>query len=273
MSQAAVAPAGAPGFDKILAERSGPVGRLIFNYPERRNAVSYEMWEAAAAILRDFAADDTVRVVVVTGAGGKAFVSGADIAKFESERSEMEEVRRYGAMTESVYSALYDFPKPTVAAIRGFCIGGGLGLAVCCDIRLCTEGSRFALPAAKLGLGYGYAPVKRLVSVVGTAYAREIFFTARQFTAAEASGMGLVNRVVPDEDLDTLVEDYAATIGGNAPLTLGTAKFALSQLGREPDDRDIDGVRQRVEACFASDDYREGRGAFLDKRPPRFTGT
>lgn len=273
MSQAAVAPAGAPGFDKILAEKSGPVGRLIFNNPERRNAVSYEMWEAAAAILRDFAADDAVRVVVLSGAGGKAFVSGADISKFESERSDTEAVRRYGVLTDSVYTALYDFPKPTIAAIRGFCIGGGLGLAVCCDIRLCTEGSRFALPAAKLGLGYGYVPLKRLAGIVGMPFAREIAFTARQFSAAEAAAMGLVNRVVPEADLDALVEEYVGTIGSNAPLTLGAAKSAFSQLGREPGDRDLAEVDRRVQACFASEDYREGRRAFMEKRPPRFTGT
>jgi enoyl-CoA hydratase len=259
--------------DKILAEKTGKVGRLIFNNPEKRNAVSYEMWEAASAVLTDFAKDPDVRVVVISGAGGKAFVSGADISKFENERSEMEEVRRYGVMTESVYSALHAFPKPTIAAIRGFCIGGGLGLAVSCDIRLCTEGSRFALPAAKLGLGYGYAPVKRLVDVVGPAFTKEIFFTARQFSAAEAVTMGLANRAVPDDMLDGLVEDYVDMIGANAPLTMAAAKMAMREVAKDQADRDLDEVKARVEACFASNDYREGRRAFMEKRKPAFTGT
>ncbi|GJD53676.1 Short-chain-enoyl-CoA hydratase [Methylobacterium crusticola] len=261
-----------PATDKILAETSGPVGRLVFNNPEKRNAVSFEMWEAAAAVLRDFAADPAVRVVVVTGAGGKAFVSGADISKFENERAEMEEVRRYGVMTEQVYSSLHAFPKPTIAAIRGFCIGGGLGLAVACDIRLCTTGSRFALPAARLGLGYGFAPLRRLSDVVGTAFAKEICFTGRQFSAEEALAMGLVNRAVPDAELDALVDGYVGQIGANAPLTVGAAKFIMGEIAKDEGARDLDEAKRRVEACFASEDYCEGRRAFMEKRPPRFTG-
>lgn len=258
--------------DKVLSEKSGHLGRLIFNNPEKRNAVSYEMWEATAAILADFEADPAVRVVVVTGAGGKAFVSGADISKFDNERSELEEVRRYGQMTEAVYAGLHAFPKPTIAAIRGFCIGGGLGLAVCCDIRLCTAESRFALPAARLGLGYGFAPVRRLTEVVGAAFAKEIFFTARQFSAAEALAIGLVNRVVPDGELDALVAQYVEQIGANAPLTVRAAKFIMGEVAKDESARDLDEAKRRVEACFASEDYREGRRAFMEKRAPRFRG-
>lgn len=261
-----------PRTEKMRAETSGHVGRLIFNNPEKRNAVSLEMWEAAAAILADFAADPAIRVVVVAGAGGQAFVSGADISKFENERSEAEEVRRYGEMTEAVYSALHRFPKPTIAAIRGFCIGGGLGLAVCCDIRLCTAGSRFALPAAKLGLGYGYNAVRRLTDVVGPAFAKEILFTARPFSAEEALAMRLVNRALPDDELDAVVDDYVGQIGANAPLTVGAAKFIMGELAKDEAARDLEEARHRVAACFASEDYREGRRAFMEKRPPRFEG-
>jgi enoyl-CoA hydratase/carnithine racemase len=141
--------------DKMLARKEGRVGTMIFNNPERHNAVSLEMWEAATRILEDFARDDEVRVVVVTGAGGKAFVSGADISKFESERASQEAVAHYNATSGAFYATLYDFPKPTLAQIQGYCIGGGLALAIACDLRFCTEGARFALPAAKLGLGYG----------------------------------------------------------------------------------------------------------------------
>ncbi len=156
------------------------------------------MWEAAPGILADFAADKAVRVVVVTGAGGKAFVSGADISKFESERSSKEAIDRYNAAVDKANTAVYEFPKPTIAMIRGYCIGGGVGLALCCDLRICSDNSKFGVPAAKLGLGYGFDGIKKLVDLVGPSFAKEIFFTARQFTAAEALQMGLVNRVVPD---------------------------------------------------------------------------
>lgn len=261
------------GTDTMLGIKEGGIGRLIFNNPQKRNAVSLDMWEAAVRILGDFEVDPAVRVVVVSGAGGKAFVSGADISKFDSERAEVEEVRRYGLVTEAAYSGLHAFPKPTIAAIRGYCIGGGLGLAACCDIRICTEGSRFALPAARLGLGYGAAPIRRLMDVVGPAFAKEIFFTARQFTAAEAVAMGLVNRAVPDGELDALVAEYTALIAANAPLTMAATKFAMGEVLKDETARDLAEVKRRVDACFASADYREGRRAFMEKRSPRFTGT
>src|ERR671936_2336207 len=169
--------------DKMIARKDGHVGTMVFNNPERHNAVSLEMWQAAAKILDEFAADEDIRVVVLTGAGGKAFVSGADISKFEDERGTLDATRHYGATVEQAYAGIEQFPKPTIAMIRGYCIGGGVGLAVCCDLRICSDNSRFAVPAAKLGLGYSYAGLKRLSDLVGPAFAREIFFTARQFDA------------------------------------------------------------------------------------------
>lgn len=258
---------------KMLAQKAGGIGTMTFNNPEKRNAVSFAMWKAAEEILADFAADPTVRVVVVTGAGGKAFVSGADVSKFEDERSEVEAVQRYNAATEAIYSGLHRFPKPTIAKIRGFCIGGGLGLAVSCDLRIATENSKFALPAAKLGLGYGFAPLSRLSEVVGVAFAKEIFFTARQFTAREAETMGLANRVLPDTEIDRYVEDYTATIAANAPLTIGTAKYVFQQIVKDPANRDLEGCAERVRQCFGSRDYGEGRLAFMEKRKPAFSGS
>lgn len=259
--------------EKVLVEKTGHVGRLTFNNPARHNAVSYEMWEAAVAGLKQFDADPEVRVVVVSGAGGKSFVSGGDISKFEDERAEMEAVRRYQVMTETAYATLLSVSKPTIAAIRGYCIGGGLGLAVSCDIRLCTEGSRFSVPAAKLGLGYGFNPLRRLSDVVGRAYASEIFYTARQFDAADAFRMGLVNRIAPDDAFDGLVEGFCDAIIQNAPLTNAAAKYSMIQLARDPGDRDLAGVAARVDACSASSDYREGRRAFMEKRKPDFSGS
>ncbi|MBM3531468.1 MAG: enoyl-CoA hydratase, partial [Alphaproteobacteria bacterium] len=175
-----------PLTDKMLARKEGKVGILTFNNPEKHNAVSFEMWAAAEQILGDFLADQEVRVVILTGAGGRAFVSGADISKFADERQSEEAVQRYNALVERLYSHIYRFPKPTIAMIRGHCIGGGLNLAICCDIRIATEGSRFSLPAAKLGLGYGYAGLRRYSETIGTPATKEIFFTARQYNAAEA---------------------------------------------------------------------------------------
>lgn len=259
------------GTDKMLSRKAGGVGWMIFNNPERHNAVSMEMWLAAEQILTDFAADPEVRVLVVTGAGGKAFVSGADISKFESERGSAEAVAAYQAQTAKVYEALADFPKPTIAAIRGHCIGGGSALAVCCDMRMATEKSTFGIPAAKLGLGYPLPGIRRLVHLVGPSFAKELFFSAKKFSAEDARNMGLVNRVVPDDALDALVEDYAATIAGNAPLTVASVKAIVAEaLKPDPDEALCDRL---VRGCFASQDYIEGRRAFMEKRAPQFTGS
>jgi enoyl-CoA hydratase/carnithine racemase len=259
--------------DKILARKEGKVGYLTFNNPERRNAVSLDMWEAAEGFLDEFRADKNIRVVVVTGAGGKAFVSGADISKFENERATREASERYNAAVDRAYNAFYNFPKPTIAMIRGYCIGGGVGLALCCDMRICTEGSKFAVPAAKLSLGYRFDPLKKLVDVVGPSFAKEIFFTARQFTAAEAQAMGLVNRVVADGELESYVRSYADTISANAPLTVDSVKFIVAQAVLDEGKRDLKKCEEMVQACFASNDYKEGRRAFMEKRNPVFTGT
>lgn len=259
--------------DKMLSRKEGSVGYLTFNNPERHNAVSLEMWEAASGILADFAADKKIRVVVLTGAGGKAFVSGADISKFESERSNKEAIDRYNIAVDNANSAVYEFPKPTIAMIRGYCIGGGVGLALCCDMRICSDNSKFGVPAAKLGLGYAFTGIKKLVDVVGPSFAKEIFYTARQFTAAEALTMGLVNRSMPDAELDAYVKNYADTIGGNAPLTVDAVKFIVGEVVKPESKRDMKKCADLVSQCFASNDYTEGRKAFMEKRKPAFTGT
>jgi enoyl-CoA hydratase/carnithine racemase len=194
--------------DKMLARKHGGVGILTFNNPERHNAVSLEMWEATKRILDDFAADSDIRVVVLTGAGGKAFVSGADISKFANERATLDASRAYNVKSDAAYSSIAEFPKPTIAMIQGYCIGGGVGLAVCCDLRICSDNSRFAVPAAKLGLGYGYTGLKRLVDIVGPSFAKEIFYTARQFDAHEALAMGLVKSRGPGRRFRGLRQKY-----------------------------------------------------------------
>ncbi|MFZ0238877.1 MAG: enoyl-CoA hydratase [Xanthobacteraceae bacterium] len=259
--------------DKMLARKEGGVGILTFNNPERHNAVSLEMWEATKRILDGFAADDDVRVVVLTGAGDKAFVSGADISKFASERATLEASRAYNVKSDAAYSSVADFPKPTIAMIKGYCIGGGVGLAVCCDLRICSDNSRFAVPAAKLGLGYGYSGLKRLVDIVGASFAKEIFYTARQFDAEEAHAMGLVNRVVPAGELEAYVKSITDMICANAPLTIKAVKFTVGEMLRDESKRNIARSVELVEQCFSSRDYTEGRTAFMEKRKPVFTGT
>jgi enoyl-CoA hydratase/carnithine racemase len=258
--------------DKMLARKDGGVGYVIFNNPERHNAVSLDMWDATSRILEGFANDEEVRVVVLTGAGGKAFVSGADISKFESERATLEATRHYNATVEKAYTGIQQFGKPTIAMIRGYCIGGGVGLAVCCDLRICSDNSRFAVPAAKLGLGYSYAGLRRLVDVVGPAFAREIFFTARQFDAKEASRMGLVNRVAPEAELEPYVKNYADTIAANAPLTVKGVKYIIGEIMKDESTRNLARCAELVEQCFASNDFIEGRRAFMEKRKPAFAG-
>jgi enoyl-CoA hydratase/carnithine racemase len=259
--------------DKMLSRKEGGVGYLIFNNPERHNAVSLEMWEAASGFLADFAADKAIRVVVLTGAGGKAFVSGADISKFESERSSKEAVDRYNVAVDKANTAVYEFPKPTVAMIRGYCIGGGVGLALCCDLRICSDNSKFGVPAAKLGLGYGFTGIKKLVDVVGPSFAKEIFFTARQFTAPEALAMGLVNRLLPEAELEAYVKNYAETISGNAPMTVDAVKYIVGEVLKPESKRNMQKCADLVAQCFASNDYKEGRKAFMEKRKPAFTGS
>jgi enoyl-CoA hydratase len=259
--------------DKVLSRKEGGVGIVTFNNPERHNAVSLEMWEATTRILNGFAADEDVRVVVLTGAGGKAFVSGADISKFGSERATIEAVRAYNKKTDATNASIAEFPKPTIAMISGYCIGGGLGLATCCDLRICSDNSRFAVPAAKLGLGYGYTGLKRLVDVVGPSFAKEIFYTARQFDAQEALMMGLVNRVVPAAELETYVKGVTDTISANAPLTIKAVKFTVGEVLKDESKRNLARSAEMVEACFSSRDYTEGRTAFMEKRKPVFTGS
>ncbi len=258
--------------DKILSRKDGAVGHLIFNNPERHNAVSLDMWEATESVVADFKADPAIRVMVVSGAGGKAFVSGADISRFEKDRSTEEAVRSYGVRVERAYAAFHEFPKPTIAMIRGYCIGGGMALAMCCDMRICSDNSKFGIPAAKLGLGYGFKGIKRLVDVVGPSFAKEIFYTARQFTADEAERMGLVNRVVPSDTLEQYVADYTATMAANAPLTVDSVKFIVGEAVKPDSERDLAACEAMVQACFASEDYKEGRKAFMEKRKPNFTG-
>jgi enoyl-CoA hydratase len=259
--------------DKMIARKEGHVAHLVFNNPERHNAVSLEMWQAIIEILADFAKDRNVRAVVLSGAGEKAFVSGADISKFENERANEKAIAHYNEVVDRASKAIENFPKPTIAMIRGYCVGGGLGIALGCDLRICADNARFALPAAKLGLGYGFSGIKRFVDTVGPSFTKEFFFTARQFDAGEALAMGLANRVLPVAELDAYVKNYAEMIAANAPLTIEGTKFIVGEVMKDSSARDLKSCQEAVDRCFKSADYKEGRKAFMEKRKPAFTGT
>jgi enoyl-CoA hydratase len=258
--------------DKMLAEKDGAIGWMVFDHPERRNAVTQAMWLQIGEILEDFAKDEAIRVVVLKGAGDQAFVSGADISQFGQQRRNAAEVAASNRLTDAARQALATFPKPTVAMIQGYCLGGGLAIALMCDLRFASDDSTFGIPAARLGVGYAAPSIALLQALVGPAYTREILFTGRRFSGDEALHMGLINRLLPRAELDSCVQDSAAMIGANAPLTIRAAKLASTELLKVEADRDLTIVQRAVEACFNSADYHEGRTAFLEKRPPRFTG-
>ena len=257
---------------RIAARRDGAVGWLVFDNPERRNAVSLEMWQAIPRVLGDFAADSGVRVVVLTGAGEKAFVSGADISQFEKERSNADAVKRYDEIGERAQASLAGFDKPVIAMIRGYCLGGGLNVANLCDLRIAAEDARFGIPAARMGLGYRASSMKKLVDIVGKSAALEIMITARQFSAAEALGIGLVHQVVPVPELETATRAYCDMIAANAPLTMRASKRIIREVTKGGG-YDAVTCEAWVKECFASADYIEGRRAFMDKRKPVFKGS
>ncbi|GAC1337452.1 MAG: enoyl-CoA hydratase [Acetobacteraceae bacterium] len=257
---------------KMLASVQDGVGLITFNQPEKRNAMSVEMWDGLTSILDTWDEDPAVRVIVLTGAGDKAFVSGADISQFAANRSNAEAQKEYDKVTSAGRARLSTYPKPVIARIQGFCLGGGLGIAMGADLRIASESSAFGIPAAKLGIAYGFDMVRRLISLVGHAHARTLLFTGDRIGAREAERIGLVNQVVPDAELDATVQKLARTIAGNAPLSVKGMKFILAQALRDPDEREMAGVHQAVSTCFDSADYTEGRTAFMEKRKPAFQG-
>jgi enoyl-CoA hydratase/carnithine racemase len=257
---------------KIIAEVDGGVGWLRINQPERRNAISLEMWQGLADATAAFEADDAVRVVVIHGVGGRSFAAGADISEFGQQRANAEQKRRYGEVAARGQGGLSQLSKPLVAMIQGYCIGGGMAIALQADVRFAAAGSRFGIPAARLGLGYEYPGLATLARLVGPSAAKYILFSARQIKADEALRLGLVNFVCAPDELEARVRDYAITITANAPLTIKAAKAALRVFERYSQRDDAAAIDELVDRCFNSDDYREGREAFMAKRTPRFKG-
>lgn len=260
------------GSDQLHAEVVDGVGWLTFDNPKRLNALSVGMAQASARAIDAFERDDTVRVVVVTGAGDRAFISGADISEFGDRRTDPSARAEYDLLLGAAWQMWDAAQKPRIAMIHGFCLGGGLALALRCDIRIASTNAQFAIPAARLGLGYSLAGIKKLLTVVNPAFAAEMLFTARRFDAQEAIAMGLINRVVDASRLHETVGAMASTISANAPLTIRAARRAIAEAQRPEDTQDAAAVQQLVDACFASADYLEGQAAFAAKRPPAFRG-
>ena len=258
--------------ERMIARIEGAIGWMVFNHPARRNALTQEMWTAIPAILDQFEQDPAVRVIVLRGAGEQAFIAGADISQFEQLHADPTAVERFNATVSEAGDRLAGSDKPTIAMIRGFCIGGGVGIAAACDLRFAADDASFGVPAARLGLGYGPDGVKRLLDLVGPANTREIFLTARHFTAAEMHAMGFLNRVTPAEGLEAQVRSTCELIAGNAPLTIKALKRSVAELSRPPGTADIGLCNRLVRDCFDSADYAEGRRAFMEKRKPAFRG-
>jgi enoyl-CoA hydratase/carnithine racemase len=255
----------------VRAFKEGWIAWIVFDHPERRNAISVDMWRQIPVVAKELARDDEVRVVIMRGQGEEAFVAGADISEFSSHRMG-DSTRDYDVTSARAFGALAKLGKPFIAQIHGSCIGGGVAIALAADVRYASDDAVFAIPAARLGLGYHMAGVEALTNVVGFSAAKEIFFTARKYSAFEARDLGLVNRVLPARELDEFVRETAERIAGNAPLTLGSVKRIVSELSKEPAARDVDAVDASIRACFESEDYREGIRSFLEKRRPEFRG-
>lgn len=257
---------------ELIARREGPVGRVIFSNPAKYNAMTVDMWLALPKVLNEFDADTSIRLVVLEGEGDKAFVSGADISQFESQRSDPQAQTRYNQAVEEAYRAPVRCSKPVVAKIKGVCMGGGLGLAAACDLRFASDDARFRMPAGRLGLGYNAVGVRRFLNVFGVQNTLDIFFSARVFDAADALRMGFLTRVETRESLDAVVDAWCQATAANAPLTLRALKQTVNQLLLDRADRDMASVEAAIAKCYASADYREGARAFMEKRPPVFRG-
>ena len=259
--------------ERVKSWAEGPVLHIRFNNPAKHNALSVDMWEAVPTLLGQAEKDDNIRVVVFSGEGGKSFISGADISQFEDMRAQKEAVKKYELTAEQALEGIYEFPKPTIACIKGYCVGGGVNVAISCDLRVASTDSTFFVPATRLGLGYRMSAMRNLTNLVGPGYAKDIFFTARRLDAREADKIGLVNRIAEPEGLEALLKEYTDAISTGAPLTIKAGKRIIQEILKTDGEAvDMELCRKLILDCFESEDYIEGRRAFMEKRKPAFKG-
>ena len=259
--------------ERVKAWTEGPILHIRFNNPAKHNALSVDMWEAVPKLLGRAEKDDDIRVVVFSGEGGKSFISGADISQFEDMRAQKEAVKKYELIAEQALEGIYEFSKPTIACVKGYCVGGGVNVAISCDLRVASTDSTFFVPATRLGLGYRVSAMRNLTHLVGPGYAKDIFFTARKLDAEEAHRIGLVNRIAPAEGLEALLKEYTDAISTGAPLTIKAGKRIIREiLKTDGEPVDMEMCRRLILDCFESEDYMEGRRAFMEKRKPTFRG-
>ncbi|MDH5751654.1 MAG: enoyl-CoA hydratase [Deltaproteobacteria bacterium] len=258
---------------EMLARKEGPLGWIIFSNPQRRNAVSNAMWEQIPGLIAEFEQDSEVRVILLRGEGDQAFVSGADIMEFDQMRSNAKIAESYDAKVGAAVDAISNAAKPTIAMIHGWCMGGGVAIAMGCDLRMASDTARFGIPAARLGVGYSPRGIAQMLELVGPAYTREIFYTARIFSAEEFLQMGMLNTLFPRKKLEAQVKTQALSIAANAPLSVQAIGLAIRELLKEPSRQDMKAVKKAMDTCFDSEDFKEGRRAFLEKRLPVFKGS
>ena len=250
-----------------------PLAWVVVNRPAARNALNLGVWRGLAEQMRTLGARPEVRVVIIRGAGEEAFLAGADIAEFPAMRADAAMTAQYDAVTAEALTAITELDKPVIAMINGLCFGGGCSVALACDLRFAADHARFAVPAVRLGLAYPFTlGVERLVQVVGPTHAADVLLSGRAVDAAEALRMGLLNRTVPRENLETVTRDYALRLAEGAPLSLAAHKAAIQEALRAATERDRERVRVMAARCFDSADYQEGVAAFLAKRKPEFRG-
>ena len=255
---------------ELLVKKEGPIARLVFSNPPKFNAISFDMWSDLPKRFKELEADPAIRVIILEGEGEKAFAAGADISKFADRQQERDMQKVHEKAVEQGYLAAPACTKPVIAKIRGVCMGGGLGMAVSCDLRFCSDDARFRMPAARLGIGYNLAGVRRFIQTIGVQNTFDIFYTARIFNAADAQRMGLVMQSVPADQLDRVVDEYAARVANNAPLSIRSLKLCVTESFKDKELRDMDAISQAILDCAASTDHAEGARAFMEKREPVF---
>jgi len=258
--------------DRIITRKEGAIGHILFNNPDKLNAMSLDMWEGMGTAMEAFEADPGIRVVMFSGMGGKAFVAGADVSRYEEERGEADAQEHYARTGEKALQAIYTSKKVTLAAIDGWCIGGGVSVALVCDLRYCSAKSKFGQPAMRYGIGYRYSSLRRMVDIIGVGASKDMLLGGLQFDAHEALAKGLVGRVLPDDEFQAWIDKTAAAIAIGAPLTAEQVKYTLWTYHQDEPKRDLDRCEAMFQACYASDDYKEGIRAFAEKRKPAFAG-